>query len=340
MDKAAAIVEMYDAGDSVPDICYKLDVPRATVYYHLKKFANTGSTERTPGSGKKRTKRTGRKIRVVAAKIRKDPFISIRQVAREADVSERTARRIVKLDLQMKSRARMKKQLVNISSKEKRLERCRILLNILKDGKPTIFFSDEKVFDLDSVSNSRLNRYLSSQKSEEVPENIRFKFQTKHPQSVMCFGLVASDGKKMDPFFWPAGTKINADAYIEVLQNHVKPWIDANYGPDENWVFMQDGAPCHTARKTYKWMDTNNIKYWPKEYWPPNSPDLNPLDFIIWAYVARRSNKTSHPNLDSLRAAIMKAWASMSPDYIRKTCSRFRPRLESVVRNKGGHIKD
>jgi inhibitor of nuclear factor kappa-B kinase subunit alpha len=339
MEKAAAIIDLVNAGEAIPDISQKLNVPKTTIYYHIRKFKKTGSTARTHGSGKKRTKRTWRTIRMVSTRIKKDPFKSIRQIAREVGIEEKTARMICKQDVKVKSRARVKKHLINQVSKEKRLERSRKLLNILKDKKPIIFFTDEKVFDLDSVSNSRLDRYLSSKKVEKVPDKIRFKYQTKHPQSVMVFGLVASDGKKMDPFFWPKGTKINADAYIDVLSNVVKPWIEANYPPEVDYAFQQDGAPCHTANKTQKWLAANLKGFWPKDFWPPNSPDLNPLDYSVWAYVARDACKTSHPNLEALQAAITESWASMSSDYIRATCRKFRPRLEEVIAKKGGHIE-
>jgi hypothetical protein len=255
-------------------------------------------------------------------------------------MDEKTARIICKKDLGVKSRARMKKQLVNASCKEKRFERAKILLNVLKSKKqPVIFFTDEKIFDLDSVSNSRLDRYLSSERASDVPEHVRFKFQTKHPQNVMVFGLIASDGKAMPPFFWPKGTKVNTEEYLKVLKNVVKPWIRANYGPRKNYIFQQDGAPCHTANRTQKWLGDNLKSFWPKEFWPPSSPDLNPLDFSVRAFVARRACKDPHPNLDSLKAAITAAWSSMTPDYIVATCQKFRPRLKAVVRAEGGHIE-
>jgi hypothetical protein len=224
-------------------------------------------------------------------------------------------------------------------SKEKRLEKCRNLVNLLKTKKPIILFSDEKVFDVDSVSNSRLDRYVSAQKMEEVPDNIKYKFQTKHPASTMMFGLVSSDGKKMPPVFFPAGTKVNSEEYINVLQIHVLPWIRKNYGLGADYVLQQDGAPCHTSRRTQAWLKDNGVKFWPKEIWPPNSPDLNPLDYSIWAYVARKACRQPHGNIESLQKSIRSAWRSMSPSYIRATCTRFRPRLEAVVANEGGHIE-
>ncbi|KAG5313072.1 MOS1T transposase, partial [Pseudoatta argentina] len=44
--------------------------------------------------------------------------------------------------------------------------------------------------------------------------------------------------------------------------------------------------------------------------WPPNSPDLNPLDYYVWSVVERVTNKSRHPNVTSLRTAIEVAFKS------------------------------
>ena len=100
-----------------------------------------------------------------------------------------------------KSRARGKRQILNETSKAKRVARSWKLLQISKKSKPVIFLTDEKLFCIDRASNSRPDRYISNQRPEDVPEHIRFTFKTKHPAFVMVFGLVASDGKKMPPVF-------------------------------------------------------------------------------------------------------------------------------------------
>ena len=339
MDHSNSIVGLYNAEMSVPDISTKLGVPQSTIYYQIKKFKTFGSTDRVPGQGRKKSARSEANVAKVKARIKKDPFVSQRQLSRELQIAEGSIRNLLKKDLNVKSRARIKKHLINQVSQEKRLQKFKKLVNLLKSKKPVILFTDEKVFDVDSVSNSRLDRYLSSEKSEDVKDNIRFKFQTKHPASVMVFGLISSDGKRMAPHFFPVGTRINSDEYIKVLKTKVKPWVQRTYGLGANYVLMQDGAPCHTSKKTQKWLEDNNVKFWSKEIWPPNSPDLNPLDFSVWAYVARRACRQPHPNVESLSSAIKSAWRTMSSKYIRTTCGRFRTRLEEVVANEGGHIE-
>jgi len=53
MDQGKSIVSLYCAGMSVPDINMKLGVPKSTIYYQIKKFEKTGSTDKVPGQGRK-----------------------------------------------------------------------------------------------------------------------------------------------------------------------------------------------------------------------------------------------------------------------------------------------
>ncbi len=46
------------------------------------------------------------------------------------------------------------------------------------------------------------------------------------------------------------------------------------------------------------------FKYWPKTYWPPSSPDLNPLDYSIWARMKANVQGVCHANVDFLKAKI------------------------------------
>lgn len=43
---------------------------------------------------------------------------------------------------------------------------------------------------------------------------------------------------------------------------------------DKAEIFMQDGAPCHTAKSVLKWLTDCNVKF--IRDWLGNSPDFNP----------------------------------------------------------------
>jgi len=48
-------------------------------------------------------------------------------------------------------------------------------------------------------------------------------------------------------------------------------------------VFQQDGAPAHRARDTVAFLEREMPDFIPSTLWPPNSPDLNPVDYSIWS---------------------------------------------------------
>jgi len=57
---------------------------------------------------------------------------------------------------------------------------------------------------------------------------------------------------------------------------------DSNQLMPAGFIFQQDGAPTHAARVTQEWLHANCPEMIEKDQWPPNSPDLNPLDYHVW----------------------------------------------------------
>ena len=49
--------------------------------------------------------------------------------------------------------------------------------------------------------------------------------------------------------------------------------------------------------------------------------------------------KKPHPNVEELKKSVDREWMKMSPEYIKKTCSRFKPRVEEVILAGGGVIE-
>ncbi|QQP48981.1 Uncharacterized protein FKW44_009476, partial [Caligus rogercresseyi] len=138
----------------------------------------------------------------------------------------------------------------------------------------------------------------------------------------MVLGVVASDGKKMPPFFFKAGEKIRKETYYKVLRYTVLPWLKANY-PEGNYVWTQDGAPSHTSDLCQKFCTANMAHFWPKDMWPSSSPDLNPLDFAVWGELEKKTNRTPHPNVDALKATIRTEWDNMSEEFLINSCKAF-----------------
>jgi len=53
-------------------------------------------------------------------------------------------------------------------------------------------------------------------------------------------------------------------------------------------MFQQDSAPAHSARETIKLWQRETPRFISPDLWPPNSPDLNPVDYKIWGVMQDR----------------------------------------------------
>ncbi len=233
--------------------------------------------------------------------------------------------------LGLKSYIYLHRQLLTESAWMKRLEWSKKLITWLKHNLSTVrIFSDKKVFKINQVCDSQNDCYLASS-VQEVPAINAAKFHA----SVMILGMVGSDSKRMPPVWFPKGMKVGTPEYLNVLETKLKPWLEVSHRGG-NYVFQQDGAPSHIVRKTQKWLG----EFQGSALWPPSSPDLNPLDFGTWGVVEKRACKTSHPNLEALKAAINKEWEDMTEDLVQKVCSRFWPHLKVCITAEGVPFED
>ena len=231
------------------------------------------------------------------------------KLAKRKKISVATVSRAVKSE-GGKSLRRFKKPLLTTAMVQKRRERCCHLLNDFKShGNWIIIFSDEKTFTVDPVVNKQNERVAGFGK--DTPE-VRNVSTTKHPASVMMLGVVASNGEKMPPVWFDVGYRLTAADDKDILATKVLPWV-RKITKNVNCVFQQDGAPSHTAKVVQEW-----VNFWSKDIWPPQSPDLNPLDYSVWAHIENKACKVRHSNTEELKSSVGHAWASMRKDYIRK----------------------
>ena len=55
-------------------------------------------------------------------------------------------------------------------------------------------------------------------------------------------------------------------------------------------------------------MKVETPEFIPPNLWPPNSPDLNPVDYKIWGILQERVYKSSSKDVDELRRRIAEEW--------------------------------
>jgi len=75
------------------------------------------------------------------------------------------------------------------------------------------------------------------------------------------------------------------------------------------------------------------------DLWPPNSPDLNPVDYRIWGLMQERVYKTAVPDVSQLKQRLIDTRSSLSQDVIYDAIDQWRVRLRACVKAKGRHFE-
>lgn len=310
-----------------------------------KRVDDRGSaTARKSGSGGKKTARTDENIEFVSQLIcsqENDPgtSMSTRQIAKELQISEKSVRRIAKEDLKMSAFRRVPAQIISDATKAKRLQRCRQLLRRLTVGATKkVFFTDEKIFYTNPPTNNQNNRVWSKGKKSQIKTSRLLVERAKFAPHVMVSAGICFEGKGR-LLFVEEKAKISASYYI----NNLLPKLveDCHTLLGDDFTFQQDGAPAHGAKATQEWLGEHCTDFIDKVSWPPNSPDLNPLDYSIWGAMLEKFHKLNPKpqNLVELKAVLQTIWDDLPLETIRKSVLSFRKRLVACVKAEGGHFE-
>jgi hypothetical protein len=73
--------------------------------------------------------------------------------------------------------------------------------------------------------------------------------------------------------------------------------------------------------------------------WPPNSPDLNPVDYKIWGILQERVYKTRIRDVNHLRQRLIEEWSKFDQSIVDHAVEQWRARLKACVKNSGGHFE-
>ena len=73
--------------------------------------------------------------------------------------------------------------------------------------------------------------------------------------------------------------------------------------------------------------------------WPPNSPDLNPVDYKIWGLLQNRVYQTRINDVEHLKQRLKEEWSRFDLSVIDHAISEWRSRLRACVKASGGHFE-
>ena len=263
---------------------------------------------------------------------------SSREIASEVNsywsttLTSRTIRNRL-LEAGLKSYTQKRRPYRNKKQTKKRRDWCKAHSTWTLDVWKHVLFSDESHFEVIN----RKNRCFVRRNPQE--KDCQFNFATKTQGgggTVSVWGCFNATGT--GPLIKYEG-RLNADAYIDVISEALPHVIDDVPLADRHKLkFMQDNAPCHTAKKTKQWLqELKNVHGVDTIDWPPTSPDLNPIE-NIWEIVDQRLKNYQITTKQQLEAATTEIWRQIDIGTCQKLVESMPKRIKAVLKAKGANI--
>ena len=287
----------------------ELGIPCRTVSSFLErvKTRHTINNFPHPGAPRKTSAADDRYIVRTTESETRIPLAELR-IQTNLDVSEQTLRRRLHEEGIRKWKA-VNRPLLTKEHAAKRLKWAKAHQHWMRKDWEKVAWSDECAVQRDS--NPRKVWVFRRQNDSEkyAPKNIRGKAKGGGVSQMIwsCFM-----GNKLGPITFIDGS-VNIQVYINVPVDSLLPFIDAlNADSITDIVFQQDNASCHTSKKTTQFLELSmNQHGFSVMKWPPNSPDMNPIEHI-WAHLKTELHRR-YPDTAFLRG---------SPDTVRRVLQK------------------
>lgn len=302
-----------------------------TIKNWCKMLRETGAIELRTPPGRPRTVRTKEFVQKVKRRVKRKKGVTTRKLAAELDASETTTRRCLKEDLRFFPYKKIVQPMLPLGHKKKRVKFGNwVRKRYRKSDTMRILFSDEKMFDIDGLYNAQNDRVWAPNRAA-ANESGGIKPKQKFPQKVMVWLGACTEG--VTPLvILDKGTVDHARYISDVLPVALK-YGNKVFG--DNWVFQQDGARAHTHQKSQQWCKDKFPDFIPAGRWPPNSPDLNPLDYSVWEEFVHAMHwnrvKSKTTLIDELKRAVKR----IRPQEVRDSCASWYSRVRKVSENGG-----
>lgn len=330
-EQMVAIVTLYNAGHTVREISEYSGVKIRSVQRWLKRYRETGDAailpvpRPRPGRPKVVSPRT---VNILKRQVERSPRKNARQVKLEnprllGDVSLRTVQRRLHDDVGVRRYKSRRKPLVTLVQRGKRVAFARKYGGWDINRWRKVLWSDESTF---TVTGNRAG-YVYRRPGSDPLDPKYLAPTVKWPDSIMVWGCFSYFGVG-ELVVLNRNVTMNQYNYYELLNDNLPAAFDkckANY-------FMQDGAPCHTAKSVRKWLDDCCVDYFMD--WPGNSPDINPIE-NLWGLIKKELEGCDTSSVKKLEAAVRQVWNDFPADKLHNLADSVPNRLREIIKHKG-----
>ena len=108
----------------------------------------------------------------------------------------------------------------------------------------------------------------------------------------------------------------------------------------EEVIVYQNKAPCHATGTVQSYLAAFFPCFMPNALMPPNSPDLNVLDYCVWALLKERLLRYGLiSSFEKLGRILKIEWKLIPQEAIRDAVDSWLSRVRAVEAAGGDHIE-
>lgn len=331
------IIGFHKCNRSYNQIAQELNMPVSTIQGIIKAYNDHGVEKPCKRTGRPKVFTERTKMAMIRT-FRAAPFapISLQHqhfVAGGMEMSRTTFDRKMK-ELGFGSYSPAKKPALTDRHKVNRLKWCQDKADWTLDQWKSVVWSDESRFMV--AGNDGGIRVVRKEGERYLDQHILHTYKFGKG-SVMVWGCFWAGG--IGPLKTLTGN-IDQDKYVDCLASEFLPWyeeITADTGKE--FLFQEDGATCHTGAYA-TWYKKNRCDVDSFDFWPAQSPDLNPIEHL-WAYISYklRSKRGEFANAAQLESFVRKTWNNIPPALLENLVSSMPDRCRAVIENNGGQTK-
>jgi ketohexokinase/beta-glucosidase len=323
-EEKAMIALLVTQGKSEREIAKKIGCAKSQVGKWKHRFLAGESLRRRPGSGRPR-KLTVMESRETVLKAKRDHLITTREIRQELgreDVCLSTINRAIHRHGELKSYWQTNKVFISEVNQKKRVKWCKDHLHWTSEDWNKVMFSDESPYVLRFNGRRRVWR-----RHNERYHIKALKGLFKNDLKINVWGCFCAHG--VGRLHRIEGI-MDSKVYIKILDNELRPSVKALFRR-KPYIFHQDNDSKHKSKLTMQYLEDSDIPYHP---WPPQSPDLCPLE-NLWSILDFRCKRRMPKNAETLFNNLAKEWGSLDKELLQNLVDSMPRRLEAVIKAKG-----
>lgn len=336
MFQRGRVIGLHEAKKTTKEISETTGINLRTVQRIIKEWKDSGecsSSRDNCGRKKILSDRDRRSLKRLVKKNRKKSTLQITTMfnAGVKTVSARTMRRELK-GLGLNSCTATRKPLVSQMNRRKRLQFAKAHKNWTVEDWKRVMWSDESRFTL-FQSDGRIR--VRREPHEAMDPSCMVPTVQASGGSVMLWGCFTWSGLGSATL---CSNKMKSQDYLNVLNDLVIPSMQFFF-PQNTGSFQDDNAKIHRANCVKDWFTEFSDMFLHMD-WPPQSPDLNPIE---WLWDVLEKSLRSSPNLPTSLAelgdTLLKKWTGITVDTLHNLVETMPRRMRAVIKAKGGPTK-